>query len=68
MQRLIGTPERFFYTGMPPTVVGGPYPLLVFIDPFVSLNGRSGIPAENCISYPPRVLVKRKIQEKLKNL
>jgi len=23
MQRLIGTPNRFFYTGKPPTVVGG---------------------------------------------
>jgi hypothetical protein len=23
IQTLIGTPERFFYTGMPPTVLGG---------------------------------------------
>ena len=33
---LIGTPERFFYTGMPPKLLGGWYPLLLFIDPLLS--------------------------------
>ena len=33
IQKLIGTPERFFYTGKPPVILGGSYPLLVFIRP-----------------------------------
>jgi hypothetical protein len=39
IQTLIGTPERFFYTGMPPTVLGGSYPLLVFIRPLLVWRG-----------------------------
>jgi hypothetical protein len=35
IQRLIGIPERFFYTGKPPTVLGGSYPLLVFMRPLL---------------------------------
>ena len=37
IKTLIGTPERFFYTGKPPTVLGGLYPLLVFIRPLLVL-------------------------------
>lgn len=39
IQTRIGTPERFFYTGKPPTVLGGLYPLLVLIHPSLVWRG-----------------------------
>ena len=44
IQTLIGTPGRFFYTGMPPTVLGGLYPLLVFIRPLPVWAGGLAFP------------------------
>jgi len=37
IQRLIGTPDRFFYTGKPPAVLGGSYLLRLFIHPFAQV-------------------------------
>jgi len=40
----IGTPNCFFYTGKPPTILGGLHPKLRFICPFLVFNGRSSVP------------------------
>jgi hypothetical protein len=38
MTELIGTPDRFFYTGKPPTVLGGSHSRLLFIRPFAQYS------------------------------
>src|SRR5208337_5613839 len=42
---------------------GGSNPLLLFIRPLPCFGGRSGFPADNLISYPPRVSVKKKCRK-----
>jgi hypothetical protein len=67
----IGTPDRWFYTGMPPILLGGsgsnsvcigPYSVFVF-----GAGGSSGFPAESLIAYPPRVSAREKFKEMRKN-
>lgn len=40
--KLIGTPDRFFYAGMPPKLLGGSGPNTVFITPSLILTEYNG--------------------------
>jgi len=60
IQQLIGTPERFFYTGKPPTVLGGLYPLLVLIHPSLSLAGGLAFPPQILYSTPLGYMSRKK--------
>jgi len=60
IQTLIGTPERFFYTGKPPTVLGGLCPLLVFIHPSLSLAGGLAFPPQILYSTPLGYMSRKK--------
>ena len=60
MQRLIGTPNRVFYTGKPPTVVGGSYSLLVFICPLLTLAGGLAFPSPVLYATPLPYLSREK--------
>lgn len=63
IQTLIGTPERFFYTGMPPTVLGGSYPLLVFIRPLLIWRGGLAFPPQLLYSTPLGYMSREKCGE-----
>ena len=62
IQTLIGTPERFFYTGMPPTVLGGLYPLLVFIRPLLVWRGGLAFPPQVLYSTPLGYMSRKKVR------
>jgi hypothetical protein len=67
--KLIGTPDRWFYTGMPPVLLGGSGPNSVCIRPYSVFGpgGSSGFPAKSLIAYPPRVIARENFKETRKN-
>ena len=67
--KLIGTPYRLFYTGMPPMRIGGSGPNAVCILPLITPCRNDGIPTKNLISYPPWVLsrINSRRQEKMQD-